>query len=331
MTYFQKFVTYFGIVVASCMLISNAHAEDKYPNKPINVVVGFGIGGSADRMSRAMSTFLSDTLDERVKVINKKGAGTQLAANYILKKPADGYTIFGSTFTPYLANTILTGGAKYSIEDFDVMNFQWFDYELIAANKKAGYSSLAQVLKDIKKNKGKVKASVVQGSGGHLLLKLLLEKYNIPEKNLNLVTYNSGSKARSAVAGGQVDIIAISAEGSESIREFLTPLAIFKGDRHSSWDVPTVNEAVKELGFEVPLFVGSTRGFAVNAKVKQKYPKRYEILVEAIKKTLAKKEVQKFLKKSKIGGVYTGPEKSNKLLRDSFEVYKKYGYLLKKK
>jgi tripartite-type tricarboxylate transporter receptor subunit TctC len=159
---------------------------------------------------------------------------------------------------------------------------------------------------------------------------MLMERYHIPFKNLNLVTYNSGGKARSAVAGGQVDFIAISAEGSESIREFLTPLAIFKAQRHPKWDIPTVNEAIKPLGFQVPIFSGSMRGFAVNAKLKRKYPKRYEILVNAIKKTLAKKTVQKFLKKGQIGGVWTGPEKSNKLLQETFEVYKKYGYLLKK-
>ena len=319
-----------GVVLACGMLISSSIAKDNYPSKPINLVVGFGIGGSADRMSRSMSSFLSDTFDERVKVINKKGAGTQIAANYVLKKPADGYTIFGSTFTPYLANTILTGGAKYKIEDFDYINIQWYDYELVAVNKKTGYKTLVEVLNDIKNNPKKVKAAVVQGSSGHLLIKMMLERYNIPFKNLNLVTYNSGGKARSAVAGGQVDLIAISAEGSESIREFLTPLAIFKEQRHPKWDIPTVNESLKEINITLPMFSGSMRGFAVNAKLKKEYPQRYKKIVEALKTTLAKKSVQKFLKKSQIGGTWTGPEKSNALLTESFEVYKKYGYLLKK-
>lgn len=319
-----------GAALACGLLVSSGLSEDNYPKKPINIVVGFGIGGSADRMSRSMSSFLSDTLDERVKVINKKGAGTQIAANYVIKKPADGYTVFGSTFTPYLANTILTGGAKYKIEDLDYMNIQWYDYELIAVNSKTKYKSLGEVLDDIKANPKTVKAAVLQGSGGHLLLEMLMEKHGIPSENLNLVTYQSGGKARAAIAGGQVDLIAISAEGSESIREFLTPLAIFKEERHPRWDIPTVNEATKSLGYQLPYFSGSMRGFAVNAKMKTEHPERYAKLVEAIKQTLAKKDVQKFLKKSQIGGTWTGPEKSNALLKNSFEVYKKYSYLLKK-
>lgn len=303
---------------------------DNYPNKPINFVVGFGIGGSADRMTRSMTTFLSDELETRVKVINKKGAGTQIAANYVLRKPADGYTVFASTFTPYMANSILTGNAKYKITDFDFMNIQWFDFELLALNKNSKYNSILEVIEAIKNNPKEVKASVVQGSTGHLILKLLLEKFNIPQENLNLVTYNSGGKARTAVAGGQVDLIAISAQGSESIREFLKPIAIVKNKRDKHWDAPTLNEALASTGIELPVFHGSMRGFAVPKEFKEKYPKRYETLVNGIKRTLASKNVQKFLNKSDIGHTWTGPEESNKLVKDSFDIFEKYVYLLKK-
>ena len=45
-------------------LMTSAVAADNYPNKAINVVVGFGIGGSADRMSRSMSTFFQMKLNK---------------------------------------------------------------------------------------------------------------------------------------------------------------------------------------------------------------------------------------------------------------------------
>jgi len=45
---------------------------DQYPKKPINFVVGFGIGGSADRMTRNMSAFVAEELGKPIKVINKK-------------------------------------------------------------------------------------------------------------------------------------------------------------------------------------------------------------------------------------------------------------------
>jgi tripartite-type tricarboxylate transporter receptor subunit TctC len=302
---------------------------DEYPNKPINFVVGFGIGGSADRMTRSMSTFLSDELNTPIKVFNKKGASTQIAANYVLKKPADGYTVFASTFSPFLANTILTGSAKYKISDFDFINVQWLDFELFAVNKNSKYNSMVEVLDAIKNHPKTVKAAVFQGSVGQLLLKLMLDKYDIPQENLNLVVYNSGGKARTAIAGGQVDLIAISAQGSETIKEFIKPLAIVKDKRVKQWDAPTLNEAIEPLGFQVPVFNGSTRGFAVRKEFKEKYPKRYEKLTNAIKRTLARKDVQKFLKSNEIGYTWTGPEESNRLIRESYDIFKSYSYLVK--
>ena len=317
------------ILILGLNLFSTSSQAKEYPSKPVNLVVGFGIGGSADRMARSMSTFLSDELGGIIKVINKKGAGTQIAANYILNRPADGYTVFASTFSPYLANTILTGGAKYKISDFDFINLQWLDFELFAVNKDSKYNNMVEVLNAIKNHPKTVKATVVQGSGGHLILKLLLEKYNIPQENLNLVTYSSGGKARTAVAGGQVDLIAISAQGSENIKEFIKPLAIVKDKRVKQWDAPTLNEALEPLGFQIPVFTGSTRGFAVRKEFKEKYPERYEKLTNAIKRTLARKDVQKFLKSNDIGYTWTGPEESNHLIQESYDIFKSYSYLVK--
>lgn len=305
-----------------------AHASD-YPNKPLNFVVGFGVGGSADRMTRSMTSFLADELGEPIKVINKKGAGTQIAANYVLNRPGDGYTVFASTFAPYLSNTILKGNASYTVEDFSFLNFQWFDMDLIAVNKDTPYQSLAEVLEKIRTEPKAVRASVVQGSAGHLMLRLLLEANNIPQENLALVTYNSGGKARSAVAGGQVDLISISAQGSEGIREFLRPLAIVSEERSNKWDAPTINEALKPLNVEVAVLPGSMRGFAVSTEFKQKYPERYKKLTLAIQNTLARKEVQKYLNKADIGGVWVGPEKADQLMKQNFDTFKKYAYLLK--
>ncbi len=57
------------------VLVPSMAVADNYPNKPINFVVGFGVGGSADRMTRSMAGFVSEELGQPVKVINKKGAG----------------------------------------------------------------------------------------------------------------------------------------------------------------------------------------------------------------------------------------------------------------
>jgi len=322
------------LTIIHCLFFSNialAQKEDEevFPNKPITMVVGFGVGGGTDQMARSLSKYYAEELGQPVQVVNKKGAGTLIAANYVLNKPDDGYTIFASGFNPYLTNTILEGNADYGIEDFAYLNFQWFDEDLIAVFKDSKYQTLQQLVEEIRNQPKSVRAAVVRGSGGHLIAKLLLDVNEIPQDNLNLVTYNSGGKARAAVAGGVVDFIIISAKGSESIREYIRPLAIISDSDNEDWGALAIGKAVAPMNVVVPVLQGTIRGFATTAAFKQKYPERFAYLADAMERTLQNKELKELLERSSISGRWTGPKKSEELMKVNFEVFKKYAYLLK--
>ncbi len=305
-----------------------AVAED-FPERPLTIVVGFGVGGSADRMARTMAPFVGEALGVPVSVINKGGAGTLLAANYVLDQPPDGYTIFATGFSPYLSNTILEGNADYTIDDFAYLNFQWFDEDLIALHRDSEYAGLAELLTDIRRRPRKVRAAVVRGSGGHLIAKLLLELSGIPQNNLNLVTYNGGGLARAAVAGGVVDFIVISAAGTESIRDYIRPLAIVSDERNPDWDAPTLTAAMSETGIPVPALPGSIRGFGTSAEVRRNYPERFAVLEEAFRRALANPELVALLDRGSIGKRWVGPERSSAMMRETFDIFRAYSYLLK--
>lgn len=326
----NKYKKLTSLIIITCLLFShNVFAEDDFPSKPITMVVGFGVGGGTDQMARSLSRYFAEELGQPVQVVNKKGAGTLIAANYVLNKPDDGYTIFASGFNPYLTNTILEGNADYGIEDFAYLNFQWFDEDLIAVYEGSKYQTLQQLIEDIRAKPKTVRASVVRGSGGHLVAKLLLDVNGIPQENLNLVTYNSGGQARAAVAGGVVDFIIISAKGSESIREYIRPLAIISENNNEDWGALAIGEAMAPMNVEVPVLQGTIRGFATSAAFKQKYPERFKYLAKAMERTLQNEELKALLKRSSISGRWTGPDKSEELMKINFEVFKKYAYLLK--
>ena len=316
------------VIVSGVLYFETGYADD-YPNRPVTIVVGFGVGGSVDRMTRSMSTFIGDELGQPVQVINKRGAGTLLASNYILGRPHDGYTIYASGFSPYLSNTILEGNADFTIDDFAYLNFQWFDEDIIALNKDSEYKSLPELLRAIQAKPKTVRASVVRGSAGHLMAKLLLEVNGIPQENLNLVTYNGGGLARAAVAGGVVDYIIISAEGSESIREYIRPLAIVSDQRNPKWEVPTLNEALSPMGVRAPILPGTIRGFATTAEFKQNYPQRFTKIAEAMQRALENKELINILNRSSIGSRWIGPEHSKSIMEETFSIFENYSYLLK--
>lgn len=316
----------FCFMITLLFFIASLHASD-FPTKPIELIVGFGEGGSTDRMTRIMQPFLAQMLNQPIKVTNIRGKGTQLSIEYFLEQPQDGYAILSSTFAPYMPNSIISGKANYKIEDFDFINLQWFDYDLIAVHETSKIDTLLTLLQTIQKSQTPLKVAVINRSAGHLNLNLLLEKFNIKRDKLRYVFFENGQKARDSLVSKKVDFLIISAQGSEIIREHLKPLAVVKETRAKKWDAPTLNEAIASTGISLPILRGSMRGFAVSKVFKEKYPERYAYLVEALEKTLAQKRVQRALKIENIGYSWLGPEHSNALMKESFEIFKSYDYL----
>ena len=64
-----------------------------YPNRPVNLVVGFAAGGGNDIIARLLADKLSQSLGQPVVVENKPGAGGGAAAAFVKAQPADGYTL----------------------------------------------------------------------------------------------------------------------------------------------------------------------------------------------------------------------------------------------
>ena len=92
-----------------------------------------------------------------------------------------------------------------------------------------------------------------------------------------------------------------------------------------------INDALKPLNFSVPVLPGSIRGFAVSTEVKKNHPERFEKLVAAFKELVEDDGVKKFLKGNQIGAEWTGPEKTQQMLNDNFNIYNEYKGLMSKK
>lgn len=297
-----------------------------FAKEDIILIVPFGKGGSTDRMSRIMKPFLEEELKENINIINKKGQGTLEGTNAFFKLKGEN-NILASSFSPYVSNTILGEKANYKIEDFEILNIQWFDFEFIAVHKNSSYTSMIELINAIKISKRPLKVASLYNSTGSIIIKLLMKKLKIEKNKISFVFYHGGQKAREALISQKVDILAISAQGSEKYREFIKPLAIIKEKRSKRWDAPTLNDALEGMNISLPVFKGSMRGFAVSKKFKEKNLFLYQKLLSSFKRVLAKKKVQLNLKKHNIGSTWIGPLRSKELLKESYTLFKKYNYL----
>ena len=85
-------------VAAAAALLPLPAAAQAWPHKPVTVVVPVAAGGAADALARAWADHMTRALGQPVIVDNKPGANGGLAAGYVAKQPANGYTLlFGST------------------------------------------------------------------------------------------------------------------------------------------------------------------------------------------------------------------------------------------
>ena len=71
---------------------TTSHAGS-YPDRPIRLVVGFGVGGPTDIPARFIADKLSESLGQRVVVENKPASGGIVATRDVIARPADGYTL----------------------------------------------------------------------------------------------------------------------------------------------------------------------------------------------------------------------------------------------
>jgi tripartite-type tricarboxylate transporter receptor subunit TctC len=70
-----------------------AHAQERYPSRPVRLVVPFAPGGGADISARTIATKLTERFREQVLVDNRPGAGGNVGSDIVAKSPPDGYTL----------------------------------------------------------------------------------------------------------------------------------------------------------------------------------------------------------------------------------------------
>jgi tripartite-type tricarboxylate transporter receptor subunit TctC len=316
-----------GAMVLAAM--GATHAAE-WPSRPITLMVPFNPGGSLDRMARGLAPFLSKELAQPVTVTNRPGAGGQVGTTWFLQQPDDGYTVLITAATPYLPTNILITGAKYTLDDFAFVNAQWSDYTFIAVHKDKPYKSLKDLIDAVKANPGKLSTGFTFGSAGQISTMMLLDALGLPANAVRSVTYDGGGPVRTALAGGHVDFSVVQGEGSETIREFIRPLAVIREARAPEWDAPPINEALKPMGVSVPLLSGSIRAMATHASFRKKHPQAFDRLAGGYRRVLENKDYRAWLATNKIDGDWLGPEKTTAVLNANFEILKKYQHLLKK-
>ena len=233
-------------------------AQDKYPSKPVRLIVPFPPGGPTDMMGRAAARAMSERLGQSFVVENRAGAGGNIGTDAAAKAAPDGYTIALSAIS-----SLAIAPHMYSKMPFDVakdlapISLVGTTPCAIVANPNAPFSDLKGLIAYAKANPGKISyATSGIGTSNHLAAELLQSVAGI---QLTHVPYKGSSQIVPDLISG---VVPVSMESSlvttlQHVKAGkLKAIAVTSAQRAPVWpDVPTVAESGYP-GFEVESWFG---------------------------------------------------------------------------
>ena len=186
-------------------LFDVALAQDKYPSKPITMIIALGPGTIQDLVGRVVSEPLRREFKIDILFEYKTGAAGVIGSDFVAKSKPDGYTI-GSLNGPSFTNAaVITPNLPYDpVKDFTPLANVGVTTAVIAVNSNSPWKTLDEFLSHTKKNPGKVSCGTSGvGSAGHFNLELLNIAAGV---QINHVPYKAGSPANvAALLGGHID------------------------------------------------------------------------------------------------------------------------------
>ena len=239
--------------IASMLLacwIGIAPAQDKYPSRPVTIIVPQAAGGANDVIARIVAAKLSEQLGQQFVVDNRPGAGGNIGTLAAAKAKADGHTLLLTVNSSHVINPALYKNTGFDpIKQFEPISPVATAGYVLVANNAFAPNNLTELIAAAKAKPGKLTiASAGNGTLNHLLGEMLQRSAGI---ELMHVPYKGASAAVSDLAGGHVDLSVQSLPSSMTFIKSgkLKVLAVLNEKRVSSLSqVPTVGETIKGFG-----------------------------------------------------------------------------------
>lgn len=240
-------LTVAGIALGIC---HPSYAEDKFPSKPITMLVAFPPGGPADVLARAMQPTMSRLLGQPFIVENVPGAGGALAVQRLLSRPADGHTLIMGSPNEAILAPLSNASAKYQPEQMALLAPISTHPLVVMARNDLPYASLEQI---IAAGKRADTERLTFGSPGHGSMYHIVSEYIAQTTGAKLlhVPYKGASPMMQDLAGQQIDITILpNLGGSTQLLESRKIKAINVLDTQRMSTLPDV-AAITESGLRV--------------------------------------------------------------------------------
>ena len=177
-------------------------AQEKYPTKPINFLIGYPAGGTTDVCARPLVAAASKILGQPIVVVNKPGGASAVAVATLKTEKPDGYTIgilpSGAVLSQHMRKVPYD-----SAKDFTpIMQYAIYLYGLVVRSDSP-WKTFKEFIDYAKANPGKIRYSTAgPGTPQHLVMERLALKEKIKWTH---IPFEGGAPAISALLGGHVE------------------------------------------------------------------------------------------------------------------------------
>jgi len=238
--------------LAVLLLVSGA-TQAQFPSRPIRVIVPTTAGGVPDVLARTVGSRVADALGQPMVIENRAGAGGILAAEAVLKSPADGHTLFLGDTGNYAVSAALYAKFPYDVEkDFAPVVLAAAPPVYLVTTATSAIGSVQDFVRLARAGAPVLFGSTGNGNVTHLAMELFR---SLTKANLVHVPYKGAAGLAPALLSGEAPIgfIGYSIVAPHARAGKLRILAVSTGKRSAlTPDVPTVAEGgVPGYGFDI--------------------------------------------------------------------------------
>ncbi len=239
-----------GLIAGLAVACACAPVLAAWPERPVNIVVPYSPGGTADALARLIAQHLGPKLNTSVVVLNKPGASGVIGQSAVAQASPDGYTVLYDA-TPLSINPHLQKLPYDPQKDLQPVALVAVTPMLALVPRSSPYETLEDLIKAAKQSPGRI----TFGSGGQGTVQYMGAELFAQGADIKLlhVPYKSGGPALTGLMGGEIDMGFgnLPAVTGHVKSGRLKPLAITSAARSTDFaDVPAIGEnSVK--GYEV--------------------------------------------------------------------------------
>ena len=233
------------LVVAAALAVFMQALHAQYPTKPLKVIVPVTTGGPSDLVARILGDKLAASMGKPVVIENRPGASQTVGSAAVAKSDPDGYTLLQAAANMAI-NPILMNDLPFdTIKDFAPVSLTHMTPYVFVVSSQSPVTSLAELFKYVRDNKGKVTYGTT-GPGSPQLLATLLLAQQVPLGEMTEIAYKGSSAAHPDLISNRItfmiDPLAASAPHIKS--GSLRALAVTTPQRNPSFpNVPTAMES----------------------------------------------------------------------------------------